>query len=150
MQLEHKAVAVSPIAAAADEPVVKVWVARAEEYEEWLPGDPRLPSHTSDGKPWPRDAGAIYVKATYDLDTKDAYKKVRFSSKSNECEWSIGYSVPPGGAGKDPKTDVRRIYDLDWSPRFDRALGADVRGEDAHRRAAARGQAILEFLAAAG
>ncbi|MGW2221539.1 2'-5' RNA ligase family protein [Nonomuraea sp. NPDC001684] len=96
---------------------VKVWAARAEEYEEWLPGDPRLPAHTKDGKPWPREAGAVYVRALYDLDTEDgreAYKKVRFYSKSNECEWSIGYSVPPGGARKEPRSGVRRIYDLDW------------------------------------
>lgn len=158
VQLEHKSVAVSPIAAAADDPVgtvrclvaitgiednvgdiimpgsfartiaarkpkgvfahdVKVWAARAEEYEEWLPGDPRLPPHTKDGKPWPREAGAVYVRALYDPDAKDgreAYKKVRFYSKSDECEWSIGYSVPPGGARKDSKSGVRRIYDLEW------------------------------------
>ncbi|MFC7723422.1 2'-5' RNA ligase family protein [Nonomuraea recticatena] len=96
---------------------VQKWAARAEVYEEWLPGDPRLPTLTKDGKPWPREAGAVFVRALYDLDTKDgreAYKKVRFYSKSNECEWSIGYSVPPGGARKDTKAGVRRIYDLDW------------------------------------
>ncbi|MEQ4724725.1 hypothetical protein [Nonomuraea sp. B19D2] len=92
VQLEHKSAAVSPIAAAADDPVgtirclvaitgiednvgditmpgafsrtialrkpkgihshdTKAWVSRAEEYEEWLPGDPRLPEEAKDGKP---------------------------------------------------------------------------------------------------
>ncbi|MGA4990409.1 2'-5' RNA ligase family protein [Nonomuraea bangladeshensis] len=158
VQLEHKSVAVSPIAAAADDPVgtirclvaitgiednvgdiimpgafsrtialrkpkgihshdTKAWVSRAEEYEEWLPGDPRLPKETKDGKPWPAGAGAVFVRAFYNLNAKrgrQAYEEAAFYSETNEQEWSIGYSVPPGGARKDPKTGVRRIYDLDW------------------------------------
>ncbi|MFG6197769.1 2'-5' RNA ligase family protein [Nonomuraea sp. JJY05] len=158
MQLEQKSVAVSPIAAAADDPVgtirclvaitgiednvgdiimpgafsrtialrkpkgihshdTKAWVSRAEEYEEWLPGDPRLPKETKDGKPWPAGAGAMFVRAFYNLNTKrgcQAYEEAKFYSETNEQEWSIGYSVPPGGARKDTKTGIRRIYDLDW------------------------------------
>ncbi|GAB2467692.1 hypothetical protein GCM10027187_39840 [Streptosporangium sandarakinum] len=93
------------------------WVSRAELVEEWMPGDPRLPARTKDGQPWPAEAGAVFVRALFNLKTKDgreAYERVVFYSESNECEWSIGYSVPAGGARKDPKTGVRRIYDLDW------------------------------------
>ncbi|WP_043636822.1 2'-5' RNA ligase family protein [Nonomuraea candida] len=128
VQLEHKSVAVSPIAAAADDAGgrkpkgihshdTKAWVSRAEEYEEWLPGDPRLPKETKDGKPWPAGAGAVFVRAFYNLNTKrgrQAYEEAKFYSETNEQEWSIGYSVPPGGARKDTKTGIRRIYDLDW------------------------------------
>ncbi|GAA2411399.1 hypothetical protein GCM10010404_81650 [Nonomuraea africana] len=158
VQLEHKSVAVSPLAIAADDPVgtvrclvsitgiednvgdiimpgaftrtialrrpkgihshdTKKWVSRAEQYEEWLPGDPRLPKHTKDGKPWPAEAGAVFVRALYNLNTKagrDAYEEAKFYGESSEGEWSIGYSVPPGGARKDTKSGVRRIYDLDW------------------------------------
>ncbi|WP_449061736.1 2'-5' RNA ligase family protein [Planomonospora algeriensis] len=93
------------------------WVSRAEKVEEWLPGDPRLPKTTKDGQPWPAGAGAVYVRALFNLNTKagrSAYENVAFYSESNEQEWSIGYSVPPGGARKDSRTGVRKIYDLDW------------------------------------
>ncbi|MBG0818976.1 2'-5' RNA ligase family protein [Planomonospora sp. ID82291] len=92
------------------------WVSRAEVVEEWLPGDPRLPKETKDGHPWPAGAGALFVRARFNLKTKaggEAYERVAFYSESNEQEWSIGYSVPDGGARRDPKTGVRRIYDLD-------------------------------------
>ncbi|MER5649708.1 2'-5' RNA ligase family protein [Streptosporangium sp. NPDC002524] len=92
----------------------KIWTSRAEVIEELLPGDPRLPSHTKDGKPWPRAAGALYVRCRYNLATshgRDAFEDVKFYGKA--CEWSIGYQVPRGGSRKDPKTGVRYIKDLD-------------------------------------
>lgn len=91
------------------------WVARTEHIEELLPGDPRLPSQTKDGKPWPGEAGGLYVKARFNLGTregKDAYENVKFFSETGECEWSVGYRVPPGKSAKD-KTGVRRIKEID-------------------------------------
>ncbi|WP_170223052.1 2'-5' RNA ligase family protein [Nonomuraea turkmeniaca] len=94
----------------------KIWTARTEVVEEWLPGDPRLPSHTKDGQPWPAEAGALYVRCRFNLksdDGRNAYENVRFFSETDECEWSIGYQVPQGKSRKDPKTGIRRILDLD-------------------------------------
>lgn len=93
----------------------KTWTARTEKVEEWMPGDPRLPTETRTGEPWPRAAGAMYVKCRFNLATsagQDAYHNVRFFSETNECEWSIGYVVPPGGAQR--KNGVRYIHDIDW------------------------------------
>jgi len=71
--------------------------------EELMPGDPRLPSKTRDGKPWPREAGALVASMQFNLRTdegKNAFEVVRFYSESGECEYSIGYQVPPGKATK--------------------------------------------------
>ncbi|MET7335944.1 2'-5' RNA ligase family protein [Nonomuraea sp. NPDC005650] len=92
----------------------KVWTARTEAIEELLPGDPRLPKTTKDGRPWPREAGALYVKCRFNLasdDGRNAYETVRFFSETDECEWSIGYTVPKGGAKS--RSGVRYITDLD-------------------------------------
>ncbi|MCK2222088.1 2'-5' RNA ligase family protein, partial (plasmid) [Actinomadura sp. ATCC 31491] len=92
----------------------KVWTARTEAIEELLPGDPRLPKTTKDGKPWPREAGALWVKCRFNLasdDGRNAYETVRFFSETDECEWSIGYTVPKGGAKS--RGGVRYITDLD-------------------------------------
>ncbi|MER5322378.1 hypothetical protein [Streptosporangium roseum] len=92
----------------------KVWTARTEGIEELLPGDARLPKTTKDGRPWPKDAGALWVKCRFNLQTDDgrnAYENVRFFSETNECEWSIGYTVPKGGARK--SRGIRLITDLD-------------------------------------
>lgn len=92
------------------------WVSRTEQVEEWMPGDPRLPTKTRDDKPWPKDAGALYVKMRFNVrsdEGRNAYENVKFFSETGECEWSIGYHVPPGQALKDPKTGVRHIKALD-------------------------------------
>ncbi|GEM_PF-1287146 len=91
------------------------WVARTEVVEELMPGDPRLPKTTKDGRPWPRQAGALYVKARFNLrsdDGRNAYENVRFFSETDECEWSIGYKVPKGGARRGPD-GLRYIHRLD-------------------------------------
>ncbi|TMR97293.1 2'-5' RNA ligase family protein [Nonomuraea basaltis] len=92
----------------------KVWVARTEKVEELLPGDPRLLAMAAEAKiAWPRDAGALYVKMRFNLETKDgreAFSNVRFYDR--EQEWSIGYRVPKGGATRDAK-GIRRIKRLD-------------------------------------
>lgn len=91
------------------------WVARTEHIEELMPGDPRLPAATKDGQPWPEGAGGLYVRARFNLATregKDGYENVKFFSETGECEWSVGYRVPPGKATKD-KAGTRRIKEMD-------------------------------------
>ncbi|GAA4209279.1 hypothetical protein GCM10022252_75540 [Streptosporangium oxazolinicum] len=91
----------------------KVWVARTEEIVELMPGDPRLVAATSGGKPWPAGAGALWVKARFNLDTvagREAFSNVKFFGR--ELEWSIGYRVPTGGS-KRGRDGVRRIKQVD-------------------------------------
>lgn len=91
------------------------WVARTEQVEELMPGDSRLPTKTRDGRPWPTQAGGLYVKTRFNLDTtegKDAYSNVKFFSETGECEWSIGYKVPPGKSVR-TKSGERHIEEVD-------------------------------------
>jgi HK97 family phage prohead protease len=88
-------------------------VSKVREIKELLPGDTALPKTLSNGDPWPEEAGALYVKAEFNLNTtagKDAYENVKFFGE--DCEWSIGYKVPRGGATKDTKTGIRHIKEL--------------------------------------
>lgn len=62
------------------------------EIEELYPGDPRLPKQTHDGKPWPAEAGALWTRSRYMLDTEDgrnAYKAAKFYGP--KTAYSIGY-----------------------------------------------------------
>jgi hypothetical protein len=91
------------------------WVARTEAVEEWMPGDPRLPTQTREGKAWPSEAGGLYVRMRFNLKSRegrDAYENVKFFSETGECEWSIGYHVPDGKGVRD-KMGVRHIKELD-------------------------------------
>jgi hypothetical protein len=81
--------------------------------EEYLPGDSRLPKQTADGKPWPREAGALVAKVRLFGSTAGKEAAERWREYGNEQQYSIGYAVPPGKATKDPKTGVRRIKSLD-------------------------------------
>lgn len=93
----------------------KDWVSRTEKIEEYLPGDSRLPAETKDGKPWPKEAGALVVTTRFNMKSdrsKEAFLAVEFFSETDECEWSIGYVVPPGAATKD-KAGVRNIKALE-------------------------------------
>lgn len=76
-------------------------VGRVLHVEEWLPGDPRLPKRTKDGKPWPAAAGALVATMQYNLNAergRESYEWVRFYAESDEAEFSIGYKVPDGKA----------------------------------------------------
>lgn len=93
----------------------KDWVSRTEEIEEYMPGDARLPKETKDGKPWPKEAGALVVTTRFNMKSArstEAFQAVEFFSETGECEWSIGYVVPPGQATRDTK-GVRNIKSLD-------------------------------------
>jgi HK97 family phage prohead protease len=95
------------------------WVARTEEVVELLPGDPRLPQKTRAGDAWPKEAGALLVKARFNLDTqagKDAYSNVCFFA--DECEWSIGYNVQQGKSSRDAagRRLIKQIDLFEYSP----------------------------------
>lgn len=87
-------------------------IAKTHEIKELMPGDPLLPSHLPDGKPWPKDAGALYVKMEFNLATdkgKNAYEDVKFFADSQE--WSIGYKVPEKKSFR--RRGVRHIEELE-------------------------------------
>lgn len=92
----------------------KTWVARTEERREILPGDPFFRDlKTMDGKPWPKEAGAVYVKARFNLETPHgaaAFSDVKFFE--GKTGWSIGYRATK--AARNVRTGVRRIKELDW------------------------------------
>jgi hypothetical protein len=80
---------------------------KALEVKELLPGDPNLPKTLADGTPWPDEAGALYVRAQYNLDTqrgRDLFSDAKFYG--DEQQWSIGYNVP---AGESYKKDGKRF-----------------------------------------
>ncbi|MEU4703366.1 2'-5' RNA ligase family protein [Nonomuraea dietziae] len=97
----------------------KVWVARTEAVEELLPGDPRLLAMVADRKDWPRNAGALYVKARFNLATtagREAFSNVKFFG--GDQEWSIGYTVPKGGStrGGDGVRRIKKLSLYEYSP----------------------------------
>jgi phage head maturation protease len=95
-------------------------VSKTLDIKELLPGDPSLPKQLADGTPWPSEAGALWVKTQFNLDSdrgREAYSMVKFFD--DDGSWSIGYRVPKNGATKDAKTGVRRIKELnlyEYSP----------------------------------
>lgn len=87
-------------------------ISKVLDIAEWLPGDSRLPARTGDGEPWPRGAGALWVKALFNLDTTDgrnAFDTARFLGA--EQAFSIGYKVAEGKAQY--RGGVRFIEELD-------------------------------------
>ena len=90
-------------------------VGRVLHVEEWMPGDPRLPKQTKDGKPWPAAAGALVATMQFNMRSPRAaeqWEMVRFYAETNEAEFSIGYKVPDGKARK-RRDGVRVILQVD-------------------------------------
>lgn len=88
-------------------------IGKTLDIKELMPGDPGLPKATPDGRPWPREAGAIVARALYNLatrDGRDAYEQAKFYGPE-ETYQSIGYRVPEGGATF--KGGIRYIRDFD-------------------------------------
>lgn len=103
-------------------------VSKALDREEWMPGDPRIAERIipalPEGKSWPRQAGAVYVRAQYNLRTpegKRAYENAKFFG-ADEC-YSVGYKVRPGGARK--RGGKRYLSDFDWYEWSDVLHGAN-------------------------
>lgn len=89
-------------------------VSKALVIEEYMPGDERLPKTLANGDPWPDEAGGLYVKTQFNLNTqrgREAYEDVKFFG--SDAEWSIGYKVSPGNATVDRETGIRHIKALD-------------------------------------
>ncbi|MDQ3576791.1 MAG: hypothetical protein M3443_04145 [Actinomycetota bacterium] len=74
-----------------------------------MPGDPRLPTRTADSSPWPREAGALWVR--FNLATEDerkAFEDAEFQGVEGST-YSIGYRT----VRAEHKGGVRHIHDLD-------------------------------------
>ncbi|KOX12678.1 hypothetical protein ADK67_46435 [Saccharothrix sp. NRRL B-16348] len=70
-------------------------IGRVLDVKELLPGDPRLPATTYDGRPWPKQAGALWARALINTETPDgraALLNAKFYGPS-ESTWSIGYNA---------------------------------------------------------
>jgi len=88
-------------------------IGRVLSIKEYLPGDPRLPSTTGDGRAWPRAAGALVATAQLNMSTKagrEAFEVIKFFGPA-ESAFSIGYKVTPNGASH--RGGIRYINDLD-------------------------------------
>lgn len=88
-------------------------IAKTTAIKELMPGDADLPKTLANGQPWPANAGGLLVDMEFNLKTqrgRESYEDVKFFG--DQQEWSIGYSVPPGGATKDSK-GIRTIHTLD-------------------------------------
>jgi len=88
-------------------------IGRVLDIKELLPGDPRLPRTTGDGRAWPRAAGALVATAQLNMSTKagrEAFEVIKFFGPA-ESAFSIGYKVTPNGASH--RGGIRYIHDLD-------------------------------------
>lgn len=85
------------------------WVAKTLSAIELTPNSSDLPMEVKS-----LGGGALFVTAQFNLNTtagRDAYENVKFFE--DDCEWSIGYNVPPGGATYDQKSGIRHIKELE-------------------------------------
>jgi len=77
---------------------------------ELLPGDPRLPATAPDGTPWPREAGALWVRGRFLLGTREGREQHEIARAFGTSQgWSIGYKA----VKVKHRGGVRYIYDLD-------------------------------------
>jgi len=82
---------------------------RATEVTELMPGDPRLPKRTPRGEPWPPEAGALLVKATF-LPTREGQEaRAVAQAFGADHAFSIGYMVKHARQ----RRGIRHIDDLD-------------------------------------
>lgn len=94
-------------------------VSKVLDIKELLPGDENLPKTLANGEPWPAEAGALYVKAQFNLGTqrgREAFSDVQFYK--DQAEWSIGYSVPKGKSEKNAKGTrlIKELNLFEYSP----------------------------------
>lgn len=109
-------------------------IGRTVEVKELYPGDPALPATTADGRPWPREAGALWVKALYNLRSEDgrkAFDDAVFMGKS--ATYSIGYVAQK----HETKSGTRFLHDVDlWEygpvlhPANTLATGISAKGQE--------------------
>ncbi|ROP37441.1 HK97 family phage prohead protease [Saccharothrix texasensis] len=69
-------------------------VGKTLAIRELMPGDPRLPRTTHDGRPWPKGAGALWARYQANLETDDGRKSfVDAKFFGPEAAYSIGYAA---------------------------------------------------------
>lgn len=86
-------------------------IGKTTHIAEYRPGDPKLPKTTYDGKPWPKEAGALIARYVPDLSTEDgrnAFNSAKFYGK-DESTFSIGYKTRQARHSD----DTRHLHDLD-------------------------------------
>lgn len=89
-------------------------IGQPEEIRFLAPGNSDLPPTTADGNPWPAEAGALYTKNRYMLDTEDgrnAYAHAKFFKQ--RTAYSIGYVVKKFRIGLHKGLKTRFIEELD-------------------------------------
>ena len=86
-------------------------VAKTLEAKELQPGDPILPESI-------RAYGGLYIKAKFNLDTQDGREAWSNLREQVLDQFSIGYSIDPGGAkkGKDGANELTKLTLFEWSP----------------------------------
>lgn len=86
-------------------------IGKVLDIKELLPGDSRLPKTTADGRPWPKEAGAVWARYQANMETEDgkaAFLNAKFFGPE-ESTYSIGFKTIKARH----KGEVRYIDDLD-------------------------------------
>lgn len=88
-------------------------VGKVLEYEEWLPGDPRLPADLKAA-----GFGALFFRMQFDLEDPESFKAYRKVVFHEDLGWSIGYEVDPKGFKMlpDGRRSLTKIYVWEGSP----------------------------------
>lgn len=85
-------------------------IGKTLQIKELMPGDPGLPKATAEGKPWPREAGAVWAQFQTNMeidDGKNAFHSAKFYGP--ESTYSIGYKATTAKH----KAGTRYIHELD-------------------------------------
>lgn len=86
-------------------------IGKTLDIKELMPGDPALPKTTAEGKPWPKEAGAVWARYQANLhsdDGKSAFQSAKFFG-TEESTYSIGYKT----TSAKHKGNTRYIHELD-------------------------------------
>lgn len=92
---------------------LKALVAKVLEYEEWTPGDVRLPADLI-----AKGLGALWFKIEFDPLDPESFKAFRKVVFHKDLGWSIGYEVDPKGFKMlpDGRRALTKIYVWEGSP----------------------------------
>ncbi len=85
-------------------------VGKVIDVTELLPGNKRLPARTADGRPWPREAGALLVRGRFNTASREGKAALHdIDFYGPDAAFSIGYKATrTRGRGR-----LREIHDLD-------------------------------------
>lgn len=86
-------------------------IGKVLDIEEYMPGDPRLPSYTPNGDPWPEGAGALVADIQLFMATQEGKAAdERIRQYGSDAQWSIGYRVKKANRSKEAR--LLRLLDL--------------------------------------